>query len=206
MTLFRLKRKVIPSSEVELYYGNDLLQFRQRTLKLEQKVTGYFEQLRDPVYRYVVAAFGNSAQAEDVIQEAFLQLYRCLHAGQSIGNARAWIFRVAHNLAVNQIKSQQFITPLDDDTWAEVRRLYRDSSPTPEQKLIQQEKFDRLRIAVASLTAPERQCLHLRTKGFRYREIAKILGMGTTTVAETLYPVIDKAGEGKLWITRFRTA
>jgi RNA polymerase sigma factor (sigma-70 family) len=105
---------------------------------------------------------------------------------------RAWVFRVAHNLAVNQIKSQQFITPLDDETWAEVRRVYQDSSPTPEQKLIQQEKFDRLRIAVTSLTAPERQCLHLRTKGFRYREIAKILGIGTTTVAETLYRVIEK--------------
>src|SRR5215813_357303 len=113
MTLFCLKRGFIPSGEVELCHGNDLLQFRQET---------------------------------------FLQLYRCLHAGQSIGNARAWIFRVAHNLAVNQIKSQQFITPIDDDTWAEVRRLYQDSSPTPEQKLIQQEKFERLRIAVASLT------------------------------------------------------
>jgi RNA polymerase sigma-70 factor (ECF subfamily) len=161
-------------------------------LKLEQQVTDYFEQWRESVYRYVVAAFGNSAQAEDVTQEAFLQLYRCLRAGQSIGNVRAWVFRVAHNLAVNQIKSQQFITPLDDETWAEVRRLYQDSSPTPEQRLLKQEKFDRLRIAVASLTAPERQCLHLRTKGFRYREIAKILGMGTTTVAETLYRVIEK--------------
>ena len=167
-------------------------QFRQETLKLEQKVTGYFEQWRDPVYRYVVAAFGNSAQAEDVTQEAFLQLYRCLHAGQSIGNARAWVFRVAHNLAVNQIKSQQFITPLDDETWAEIRRLYLDTSPTPEQKLLQREKFDRLRIAVESLTAPERQCLHLRTKGFRYREIATILDTSTTTVAETLYRVIEK--------------
>jgi RNA polymerase sigma-70 factor, ECF subfamily len=192
MTLFHLKREVILSSEVELRYGNDLLQFRQGTLKLEQKVTGYFEQWQDPVYRYVVAAFGNSAQAEDVTQEAFLQLYRCLHAGQSIGNVRAWVFRVAHNLAVNQIKSQQFITPLDDETWAEIQQLYRDTSPNPEQKLLQQEKFDRLRIAVASLTAPERQCLHLRTKGFRYREIAKILDMSTTTVAETLYRVIEK--------------
>jgi len=167
-------------------------QIRQETLKLEQKVTGYFEQWREPVYRYVVAAFGNSAQAEDVTQEAFLQLYRCLHAGQSIENVRAWVFRVAHNLAVNQIKSQQFITLLDDETWEEVRRLYKDTSPTPEQMLIQQEKFDRLRVAVASLTAPERQCLHLRTNGLRYREIADILDLSATTVAETLYRVIDK--------------
>jgi len=165
---------------------------RQETLKLEQKVTGYFERWREPVYRYVVAAFGNSAQAEDVTQEAFLQLYRCLHAGQSIGNVRAWVFRVAHNLAVNQIKSQQFITLLDDETWEEIRRLYKDTSPTPEQMLIQQEKFDRLRVAIASLTALERQCLHLRTNGLRYREIAEILDLSATTVAETLYRVIDK--------------
>jgi hypothetical protein len=38
-----LKRKVLPVSEVELFYDNDLLQFRQGTLKLEQEVTGYFE-------------------------------------------------------------------------------------------------------------------------------------------------------------------
>jgi RNA polymerase sigma-70 factor (ECF subfamily) len=161
-------------------------------LKLEQKVTGYFDQWREPVYRYLVAAFGNAAQAEDVTQEAFLQLYRCLHSGQSIGNARAWVFRVAHNLAVNQIKSRQFITPLDDETWADLRQSYKDAGPSPEQKLIQQEKFDRLRAAVASLTAPERQCLHLRTKGLRYREIAEILDISTTTVAETLYRVIEK--------------
>src|SRR5262249_21232709 len=141
MTLFRLKKEVIPSGEAELCAGDDSLQFGQETLKLEQKVAGYFEQWREPVYRYLVAAFGNSAQAEDVTQEAFLRLYRRLHAGQSIINARAWVFQVAHNLAVNQIKSRQFITPLDDDTWAELRQSYQDTGPSPEQKLIQQEKF-----------------------------------------------------------------
>jgi len=175
-----------------LYVEHDFLQPRQETLKLEQKVTDYFEQWREPVYRYLVAAFGAAAQAEDITQEAFLQLYRYLHAGQSIANVRAWVFRVAHNLAINQIKSQQFVTPLDDETWEALRRSYQDAGPSPEQKLIQQEKFDRLRIALSSLTIAERQCLHLRTKGLRYREIAEILDLSTTTVAETLYRVIEK--------------
>jgi len=192
MSLFRLKRKATPNAGAELSAENDLLHLRQETLKLEQKVTGYFEQWREPVHRYLVAAFGNPAQAEDVTQEAFLQLYRCLHAGQSIGNVRAWVFRVAHNLAVNQIKTQQFITPLDEETWEELRQSYQDTGPNAEQKLMQQEKFDRLRTAVASLTLAERQCLHLRTKGLRYREIAEILDLSTTTVAETLYRVIEK--------------
>ena len=54
------------------------------------------------------------------------------------------------------------------------------------------EKFNRLRVAIARLTLAERQCLHLRTKGLRYKEIAEILGLGTSTIAETLYRVIDK--------------
>jgi RNA polymerase sigma factor (sigma-70 family) len=54
------------------------------------------------------------------------------------------------------------------------------------------EKFGRLRIAIARLTPRERQCLHLRTKGLRYREIADILNVGTTTVADTLNRVIGK--------------
>ena len=192
MPFFRLKRKASPSGEAELCADQDFLQLRQETLKLEQKVTSYFEQWREPVYRYLVAAFGPSAQAEDITQEAFLQLYRCLHAGQSIANARAWVFRVAHNLAVNQIKGQQFVTPLDDETWEDLRRSYQDAGPSPEQKLMQQEKFDRLRAALSSLTLAERQCLHLRTKGLRYREIAEILDLSTTAVAETLYRVIEK--------------
>jgi len=192
MKLFRLKRRVTEGCEAELRADRTFLVPGQETLKLEQKVTVYFEQWREAVYRYLVATFGPSALAEDITQEAFLQLYRCLRAGQSLSNARAWVFRVAHNLALNQIKSQQFITPLDDETWEELRQSYRDAGPSPEQKLIQQEKFDRLRAALSSPTPMERQCLHLRTKGFRYREIAEILDLGTTTVTETLYRVIEK--------------
>jgi len=67
-----------------------------------------------------------------------------------------------------------------------------EAAPNPEQRLLQLEKFSRLRAAIARLTPPERQCLHLRTKGLRYREIADVLNLGTTTVAETLYRVISK--------------
>jgi len=169
-----------------------LLPLKQEALTLEQKVSRYFEQWRDPVYRYLVAVFGHPAQAEDLTQEAFLQLYRALHAGQAIVNVRAWVFRVAHNLAINQIKSQQFIEPIDDHAWEAVSQAMEDAGPNPEQRLLRQEKFDRLRAAIARLTLAERECLNLRTKGLRYREIAETLEMSATTVAETLYRVIHK--------------
>jgi RNA polymerase sigma-70 factor (ECF subfamily) len=176
----------------ELCVETEALEFKLNTLTLEDKVTRYFQQWRDPVNRYVVATFGDVTEAEEITQEAFLQLYRQLHGGQSITNVRAWVFRTAHNLAVNRIRSQQFVELLDEDCWEELRRSIVDAAPSPEQRLLQLEKFSRLGRSIGHLTTPERQCLHLRTKGLRYREIAEILGLGTSTVAETLYRVIDK--------------
>lgn len=192
MLLHRLRKKATSNAVAELCLEAELLESKNNTLTLEEKVTLYFEQWRDPVNRYVVAAFGDPIEAEEITQEAFLQLYRCLHGGQSIANVRAWIFRTAHNLAANRIKGQQFVALLDEEGWEELRGSLVDAAPNPEQRLLQLERFSRLRQAIARLTAPERQCLHLRTKGLRYREIAEVLNLRTSTIAETLYRVIDK--------------
>jgi RNA polymerase sigma-70 factor (ECF subfamily) len=192
MLLQRLRKKATTGIAAEACIEDEVLYLKLNTLTLDDKVTRYFQQWRDPVNRYVVAAFGDVGEAEEITQEAFLQLYRQLHGGQSITNVRAWVFRTAHNLAVNRIRSQQFVELLDEDCWEELRLSIVDAAPSPEQRLLQLEKFSRLRRSIGRLTTPERQCLHLRTKGLRYREIAEILGLGTSTVAETLYRVIDK--------------
>jgi RNA polymerase sigma-70 factor (ECF subfamily) len=192
MPFHPFRRKVTTGPSADACAEAEIFPSRHETLTLEQKVTQFFEQWRDPVNRYLVAAFGHPIEAEEITQEAFLQLYRSLSQGQSIRNQRAWVFRTAHNLAVNRLKSQQFVELLDDDAWDALRRSLPDASPSPEQAVLQQERFDRLRAAVARLTASERQCLHLRTKGLRYREISEVLGISTTTVAETLYRAIDK--------------
>jgi RNA polymerase sigma factor (sigma-70 family) len=95
-------------------------------------------------------------------------------------------------MAANRIKGQQFVALLNEESWDELRGSLVDAAPNPEQRLLQLEKFSRLRVAIGRLTAPERQCLHLRTKGLRYRDIAEVLNLGTSTIAETLYRVISK--------------
>lgn len=172
--------------------GIGIFASKQTILSIEDKVKQYFEQLREPVFRYLIAAFGTTPQAEEITQEAFLQLYRCLKEGQAIQNIRAWVFRVAHNLAINQIKKQQFIEPLDDAGWDDLQHSLEDKNLNPEQIFLQKEKMNRLRKAISRLTLIERECLSLRTKGFRYREISEILEIGTTTVSDTLYRVIEK--------------
>jgi RNA polymerase sigma-70 factor, ECF subfamily len=192
MLLRRLRKKASTGVTAEACLEAELFEFKPDALTLEEKVARYFEQWRQPVNRYVVAAFGDPTEAEEITQEAFLQLYRRLHSGPPITNVRAWVFRAAHSLALNRIRSQQFIQLLDEDAWEELKRTLVDAAANPEQRVIQVEKFGRLRMAIARLTASERQCLHLRTKGLRYREIAEILELGTSTVAETLYRAIEK--------------
>ena len=168
---------------------------RPGAMTLEEQVTESYERWRAGVYRYLAAAFGASAQAEEITQDAFLQMFRVLQKGQTIENPRAWLYRVAHNAALNQVKNQKFLLPVDEETWDELSKALPDTGLNPEQAVLEEEKLARLRSAMGRLNEVERQCLHLRTKGFRYREIAEVVGLATSTVAETLYRVIEKLAQ-----------
>jgi RNA polymerase sigma-70 factor (ECF subfamily) len=165
----------------------------QQNLSTEDKVKQYYEQMREPVSRYVAATFGDErGLADEITQDAFLQLFRYLNSGHVIQNVRGWIFRVAHNLAVNRIRAQKFILPMTDEDWEHMQSSLEAVELNPEQTLQQKEVLQRLRRAIGQLTLAERECLNLRTKGFRYREIGEILDLSTRSVANTIHRVIDK--------------
>jgi RNA polymerase sigma-70 factor, ECF subfamily len=169
-----------------------VLGLMQRTETLEEKVGQLFELLRDPIYLYLVAVLGSPSEAEDITQESFLQLYRSLHRGLVINNARFWLFRVAHNLAFKHREKNQRFERTDTRPWDELRNLLPDPGLNPEQRMLQMERLERLHAAMAWLSPQELQCLHLRAEGFRYREIGEILGIGTKTAAEFLRRGITK--------------
>jgi RNA polymerase sigma-70 factor (ECF subfamily) len=161
-------------------------------VKIEQHVTTCFEEWREPVYRYLVASFGYPAQADEITQETFPKLYRTLRQGETIANTRAWVFRVAHNLAVDQLRGRKFVTSLSEEEWVSLRQSLTDGAPSPEEQLLGLERNRRLDQAIAALALQERQCLHLRLRGLRYREIAEVLGTNIPMVARTLQRVIEQ--------------
>lgn len=180
----------------QLSVESELLCLKREAVTLEQEVTRLFELLRDSVYRYLMASFGNAAEAEEITQESFLRLYRYLHSGRTVGNVGSWIFRVAHNLAIDQHRHSKYIEPIDSASWDELCRTRPDAGPNPEQRAIRKEQFDGFQAALGRLSPQERQCLNLRAEGFRYREIAGILGIRTSTVAESLRRGIHKLMKG----------
>src|SRR5271170_2607218 len=66
----------------------------------ERAVMELFEQFRNPLLRYALSFGVPVHDAEEIIQEVFLALFRHLQSGRSRKNLRGWIFRVAHNLAL----------------------------------------------------------------------------------------------------------
>jgi RNA polymerase sigma-70 factor (ECF subfamily) len=66
---------------------------------------------------------------------------------------------------------------------------------SPEQAVLEKEKFRRLGQAIRLLTESERNCLLLRAGGLRYREIGEVLGIPTSTVGDTVDRAIKKLAE-----------
>ncbi|MBF6328947.1 sigma-70 family RNA polymerase sigma factor [Nocardia transvalensis] len=73
------------------------------------------------LWRYTYSLVGDSGRAEDIVQETLLRAWQRLHVlDQTTASARAWLFTVARNLAVDEHRS------------ARRRREYRTDKP-PEQ-------------------------------------------------------------------------
>ncbi len=152
---------------------------------VEQEVMVLFDRCGPPLLRYV-SSFGlRNEEAEDVVQEVFLSLFRHLRLGRSRSHLRGWLFRVAHNLALKQrarVHKRQANRSWDDAAAAQRA----DPSPDPESCLVQIERQQRLTSVLCALPERDRQCVFLRAEGLRYREIAEVLGISLGAVAKCL--------------------
>ena len=156
------------------------------SMTLGERVHDLFEQLRVPVFRYLLRKTRDSGRAEDITQETFLRLFRHLREDRQLDNPKAWIFTVANNLAVDASRDESHIRDLDESTWKNIEESRSGLQADPEKLMLQRERLDRLHIAVLNLTPLQRECLHLRAEGLRYREIAGLLELSPSTVMDAV--------------------
>jgi RNA polymerase sigma-70 factor (ECF subfamily) len=163
----------------------------QRTLKLEEQITRLFDELCEPVRRYLLYLGVSPTDADEIVQETFFRLCRHLHAGGREDKLRGWVFRVAHNISINKLKSRKRFFSSVPEALSELDAVA-DPRRGPEELLLLREKMARVHAAVSALSEQQKQCLYLRAEGFRYREIAEILEVTISTVAESLRRAIRK--------------
>jgi RNA polymerase sigma-70 factor (ECF subfamily) len=122
--------------------------------------------------------------AEEIVQEVFLSLFRHLQLRRSRRNLRGWIFRVAHNLTLKQRHANQRSRDrlASDVAIAEPS----DPAPGPEEQLSSAQRRERLLAVVHALPEADQDCLWMRAEGLRYREIASVLGISLGAVSISL--------------------
>lgn len=157
-------------------------------MSCEDRVTQIFEEARDDIYRYLVTLGLPPPSAQDATQEVFLRLYVSLRKGERIENLRGWIFRVAHNYGITISKRESIALAFEPDFETQIP----DRGENPEQALLERERRLRFHHAVEALSDQQRNCLYLRAEGFRYREIAEILGLSDSSVCVFLQRAIRR--------------
>jgi RNA polymerase sigma-70 factor (ECF subfamily) len=136
---------------------------------------GLFTAHRDRVLRYLARMVGHP-DARDLTQEVFLRVTRTPVPGDTDEAQRAWIFRIARNLALNHLRDRR-----RHGTSVAIK----DRSGPPNQELALT-----LQRALGRLTPLDREVFLLReASGLRYDEIADACGLSEDAVRSRLHRI-----------------
>ncbi len=148
----------------------------------EEIVRRYKDQLLNFIYRFV----GNQEQAEDILQETFLRVYRNRHAYRRVAKFSTWIYTIAGNLARTELRKRKRRRLLSiSDLGIEEDKDYEvsDENFDPEahvDSLLHDEVIQR---EINKLSPKFREVIILRDiQELSYEEISKILRIPIGTV------------------------
>lgn len=131
---------------------------------------------------FIVRLTGSKEAAEEVIQEVFLRLWQQRDKLNGIRNPRAWIIRIASNIACTYLRKQ-----ITESRLYEKLQTSPSFNATPENELAAKEITRRIREAVLRLNPSERRVFELsRDRGMSIPEIAESLGLSPHTIKNQL--------------------
>jgi len=146
------------------------------------------------VFRYLRALGCEHSIAEEITQEAFLRLYRTLQTGPRLNDERAWVFRVAKNLYIDCRRENHRFAMACDEGANTQNRTPSGAELDPEQQALQRERMRMIETEVLRLPELQRECMHLRAQGLRYREIAGALDLSLSAAVECIRSAVKKLG------------
>ncbi len=148
----------------------------------------------------------NPADAEDLVQEAYLRAYRGFAGFQEGTNAKAWMYRILTNTFINSYRKRQrepVTIPEDDiEEWYLYERLGESGvERSAETEVLERLPDEDVQRALEALPEGFRLAVLLAdVEGFSYKEIAEILDIPIGTVMSRLHRE-RRALEKALWET-----
>lgn len=138
------------------------------------------EAIRPDLHRYCARMVGSPVDGEDVVQETLARAYYALSMMRELPNLRPWLFRIAHNKAIDHLRAsdRRHDEPLDPT-----------SLPVAEEVPLDQRELAALAMSLyLRLTALQRGCVILKdVLGYSLEEIAETLRASLPAIKAALH-------------------
>lgn len=131
------------------------------------------------VYNFVLGYVNNPRDAEDIVQETFVRVWRHLKKfDPKKGIFKTWIFAIAKNAAIDFLRTKKKLM-----SFSEMTDLIPDPAPPLFELVEQRGMSQNIKIAIANFSDKYRQVFSLRyEQDFTFQQIAKSLGESLNTV------------------------
>lgn len=164
----------------------------QDALTHQDRVRAAFAAYSKPLTQFLVSLGLPMDSAQDVLQDTFIAYLEELEKGVDIMQVRPWLFRVSSRIAMRNLRLSRSEVAHDPESLVELLDRRRLREPDGEMFAIEQQQERDLLSAIQNLSPQQKLCLHLRSEGLKYREIAEVLGVSIPTVAEFLRRAIAR--------------
>jgi RNA polymerase sigma-70 factor (ECF subfamily) len=137
-----------------------------------------------PLYKFACGMLRNTEDASDVLQQVLIQVYKALPRRNQRAPFRSWIFTIARNKCLDQLRKRRVLTfsELDDrhsrEEEPDLLERLNDPTPLPEELVEQQATQEVLKEAIAHLPERYRAVIALRyTSDLSFSEIGQVLNI-----------------------------
>jgi RNA polymerase sigma-70 factor (ECF subfamily) len=141
--------------------------------------------LKNELFRLALRITLNAADAEDVVQDTMLKVWKRRNDWEQIESIEAFCLTICRNLALDRLRHKDYQSQTLDMAADPV-----DASHTanPEQMAVQRDRVQLVRQLINRLPERQRSCMQLRDiEGKSYRDIATILGITEQQVKVTIF-------------------
>jgi RNA polymerase sigma-70 factor, ECF subfamily len=154
-----------------------------------ERFESLYRSSRDDVYAYVCTLLRDPAAAEDVTALAFERAYRRRRTfDRRRGEERAWLFGIARNAALDELRRRRRVAALVDEP-AAAEELSAEGEDGDEVTL----RRTTVQAALAGLSAREREIVALKFHaGLSNAELARVLGVSESNAGTLLYRTMEK--------------